>query len=95
MAATSTDSSTFIPELEAPAERAREANERIGEAGRRLTTAYLDGVEKCVADFAAFERKLREQTKVDAVTSLFRTHAQLAEAVTEASVSAARELIAA
>ena len=48
-----------------------------------------------MADFAAFERKLGEQTKVDAVASLLRTHAQLAEDVTKASVSAARELIAA
>ncbi len=95
MAATSTESSTFSPELEAATERAREANERIAEAGRRVTTAYLDGVEKCVAEFAAFERKLGEQTKVDAVASLLRTHAQLAEDVTKASVSAARELIAA
>ncbi len=46
-------------------------------------------------DFAEFERTLGEQTKVDAVASLLRTHAgRLAEDVAKASVSAARELIA-
>ncbi len=95
MAATSTKSSTFTPDLEAATERAREANERLAEVTRKVTTAYLDGVEKYVADFAEFERKLGEQTKVDPVASLLLTHARLTEDVTKASVSAARELIAA
>ncbi len=95
MAATSTKSSSFTPDLEAATERATEANERLVEVSRKVTTAYLDGVEKYVADFAELERKLGEQTKVDAVASLLRTHAQLTEAVAKASVSAARELITA
>jgi hypothetical protein len=94
MAATSTKS-TLTPELKAATERVSEANERLAEVSRKVTNAYLDGVENYVADFAEFERKLGEQTKVDAVASLLRTHAQLAEDVAKASVSAARELIAA
>jgi hypothetical protein len=94
MAATSTKS-TLTPDLEAATERASEANERLVEVSRKVTNAYLDGVENYVADFAEFERNLGEQTKVDAVASLLRTHAQLAEDVAKASVSAARELIAA
>jgi hypothetical protein len=94
MAATSTKS-TLTPDLEAATERASEANERIVEVSRKVTHAYLDGVENYVADFAEFERKLGEQTKVDAVASLLRTHAQLSEDVAKASVSATRELIAA
>ena len=93
MAATSTKSSTFTPDLEAATERAHEANERLVQVSRKVTTAYLDGVEKYVADFAEYERKLGEQTKVDAVANLLRTHAQLSEDVAKASVSAARELI--
>ena len=95
MAATSPKSSTFIPDLEAAIERAQEANERLTEVTRKVTTAYLDGVEKYVADFAQFERKLGEQTKVESVASLLLTHAQLTEDVAKASVSATRELIAA
>jgi hypothetical protein len=95
MAATSTKNSTLAPDLKAATERAREANDRLADAGRTITTAYLDGVEKAVADFANFERKLGEQTKIDAVASLFSTHAQLTEDVAKAGVSAARELIAA
>jgi hypothetical protein len=95
MAATSTKTDTFTPDLEAATERAREANERFAEITRKVTTAYLDGVESYVADFAKFERKLGQQTKVDAVTSLLSTHAQLTEDVAKASVSAARQLITA
>ena len=95
MAATSTQSSTFTPNLEAATERAHEATERLAEVSRKVTTAYLDGVENYVTDFSEFERKLGEQTKVDAVASLLRTHAQLAEDVAKANISAARELIAA
>jgi hypothetical protein len=88
MAATSTKTNPFMPDLEDATERAREAS-------RKVTAAYLDGVEKYVADFAKFERKFGEQTKVDAVASLFSTHAQLTEDLALAGVSAARELIAA
>jgi hypothetical protein len=95
MPATSNKSTVFTPDLDAATQRAREANKRLTEVSRKVTTAYLDGVEKYVEDFAEFERTLGEQTKVDAVASLLRTHAQLAEDVAKASVSAARELIAA
>ena len=95
MAATTTKNGTFAPDLEAATERAREANDRLTDAGRKVTTAYLDGVEKYVADFAQFERKLGEQSHVEAVATFLDTHAKLTEDIVTASVSAARELIAA
>jgi hypothetical protein len=95
MAATSTKTDTFTPDLNAATDGVREANERFAEVTRKVTTAYLDGVESYVADFAKFERKLGQQTKVDAVASLLSTHAQLTEDVAKASFSAARELITA
>jgi hypothetical protein len=95
MAATTTKSRTFAPDLDAATERAREANDRLTAAGRKVTSAYLDGVEKYVAEFAQFERKLGEQSHVEGVASLLDTHAKLTEDVVTASVSAARELIAA
>ena len=95
MATDSTNSRIFVSDLEAATERAREANDRLAEVGRKVTTAYLDGVEKYVSGVAQFERKLGEQSQVEAVASLFDTHAKLTEDVVKTSVSAARELITA
>jgi hypothetical protein len=85
--ATTTTKNTFVPDLEA-------ASERFAEAGRKLTYAYLDGVEKYVSGVAQFERKLGEQAQAEPVASFLTAHAKLTEDVTKASVSAARELIA-
>ena len=85
----STKTDTAVPDLEA----VTEANERIAEAGRKVTTAYLDGVEKYVSGLAQFERKVAEQTQVEAIAGLLQTHAKLTEDVVKASVSAARDLI--
>ncbi|HWC86296.1 MAG TPA: hypothetical protein VG388_07145 [Solirubrobacteraceae bacterium] len=94
MATTSTKSS-FVPDLEAATERARETNERLAEVSRKMTSAYLDGVEKYAESFASFERKLGKQAHVEAVATMLDIHAQVTEEVVKASVSAARELITA
>jgi hypothetical protein len=94
MDADSTKTNTAVPDFEAATERAREANERLLEAGRKVSTAYLDGVEKYAAGLARFERKVAEQSKVDGIASLLGAHADLTEEVTKVSVSTARELIA-
>jgi len=93
--ATANHKNSFVPDVEAATERAREANDRLAEVGRKVTNAYLDGLEKYAENFADFERKLGKQTNVDAVAGMFDTHAQLTEEVVKASVSAARELITA
>jgi hypothetical protein len=94
-AATSTkQQNNLYPDLEAAAERIREANERAVEAGRTVTRAYLDGVENYVNSLTQFERKVGAQSHVEAVTSLFDTHAKITEDLTSATVSVARELIA-
>lgn len=92
MATTSTKSRT---DLEAATERAREANDRLVDVGRKVSSAYLDGVETYVAGLAQFERKIGEQSQVESVASLLGTHAQLTEDMVKASVSATRELITA
>ena len=92
MAATSTKQQTY-PDLDAATERVREANERFIEAGRKVTGAYLDGLERYVGGLTQFERKLGAQSQVEAVTGLFNAHAKLTDDVTTATVSAARELI--
>jgi hypothetical protein len=94
MATASSKSSTFIPDLESATERAVQANERYVEAGRKLTNAYLDGVERYVGGLTQFERKLGEQARVDVVSDLLNAHAQMTDDLTKASVKAARELVA-
>jgi hypothetical protein len=83
----------IYPDLDVAGERVREANERFLDAGRKVTTAYLDGLERYVGGLTQFERKLGAQSQVDAVTSLFNAHAKATDEVTSATVSAARELI--
>jgi hypothetical protein len=94
MAATSSKQNNgMYPDLEAAGDRVREANERFFEAGRKVTNAYLDGVERYVGGLTQFERKLGAQAQVEAVTSLFNAHAKMTDDVTSATMSAARELI--
>jgi hypothetical protein len=94
MATSTTKSTSFFPDFEAASERAVQANERFAEAGRKVTNAYLDGVEKYVGGLAQFERKLAAQSQVEAVAGVLTAHAQMAEDLTKASVRAARELVA-
>ena len=49
MATTATKPGTVIPDLDAATERAREVNDRVAETGRKVTSVYLDGVEKYVS----------------------------------------------
>jgi hypothetical protein len=93
--ATASVKNSFVPDLEAATERARETNDRLTEVGRKVTNAYLDGVEKYATSFADFERKLGKQSQVEAVAGMLDTHAQLTEDVVKAGVSAARELVTA
>jgi hypothetical protein len=97
MAATSTkqNNNGMYPDLEEATERVREANERFIDASRKVTSAYLDGIERYVGGLTQFERKLAAQSQVDAVSGLFNAHAKMTEDVTSATVSAARELITA
>jgi hypothetical protein len=94
MAATSTQSRTFVPDVEAVGERVREANDRLAEVGRKVASAYLDGVGNYVVGVARFERKLGEQFHIEAIGSLLEGHAKLTEDAAKTSIGAARELIA-
>ena len=64
-------------------------------AGRKVTGAYLDGVERYVAGVAKAERKFGEQSQIDVFGQLLNAHASLTEDVVKASVTATRELISA
>jgi hypothetical protein len=93
-ATSSKQQNNLYPDLEAAGERIREANERVIEAGRTVTRAYLDGFENYVNSLTQFERKLGAQSRVEGVSGLFDAHAKVTEDITSATVSVARELVA-
>ena len=94
MASTQTKDQTLYPDFENAAEQAREAGDKFFDAGRKITNAYLDGFEKYVHGVAQFQRKLGEQSKLEPINGMLTAQAKLAEDLTSASVSAARDLIA-
>jgi hypothetical protein len=95
MATATNRNRTVTPDIDAAAERVREANDRITEASRKVTGAYLDGVERYFTGLAKAERRFGEQTQFETVGHLVNAHANLTEDVVKASVSATRELISA
>ena len=95
MATQSKQDNTIYPDFETATEQAREAGDKLIEAGRKVTNAYLDGLEKYVHGVAQFQRRLGEQSKLEPFAGVLTAQAKLAEDLTSASVNAARELIAA
>jgi len=93
MATATSDNHTTTPDFEAAAERVKKANDRIYDAGRKATSAYLDGVERYIVGWTDAERKLAEQTQFEAVSTVLTAHASITEDVVKASVAATRELI--
>ncbi|MGH2892210.1 MAG: hypothetical protein ACRDPM_02925 [Solirubrobacteraceae bacterium] len=92
---TRTNAKTTTPDFEAASEQIRAAGDRFLAASRTMTSAYLDGVERYVAGVAKAERKIGEQSRIDAFGQLLNVHATLTEDVAKASLSATRELISA
>jgi len=95
MATTQSKQDNIYPDFETAAEQARETGDKFIEASRKVTNAYLDGIEKYVHGVAQFQRKLGEQSKLEPFSGVLSAQAKLAEDLTSASVTAARELIAA
>jgi len=94
---TTAPKTSFAPlnDLDAVSEHARQTTDRLADVGRKVTNAYLDGLEKYVAGYVELERKLGKQSHVEAFASVLDTHAQMTEEAFKAGVSAARELITA
>ena len=95
MATSNARNRSAAPDFDAATERVREASDRFTEAGRKISSAYLDGVEKYVSGLANAERKLAEQSQLETVGYMLTTHANLTEDVFKASLAATRELISA
>ncbi|MGH2857465.1 MAG: hypothetical protein ACRDMJ_08260 [Solirubrobacteraceae bacterium] len=95
MTANAKNQNAFTPDIEGTTARFQEAGERVYDASRKVTGAYLDGVERYVTGLTQIERKLGEQTQLEPFATLLGAHAKLTDDVTKASLTAARELIAA
>ena len=95
MAAHTKQDQSLYPDFESATEQARETSEKFLDASRKITNAYLDSIEKYVHGVAQYQRKLGEQSKIEPVTNVLTAQAKLAEDLTSASVTAARDLIVA
>ncbi len=90
-----TKAGTATPDFEAATDQIREAGDRFAAVSRKVTGAYLDGVERYVTGVTKVERKIGEQSQVDVFGQLLNAHAQLTDDLTKAGVAATRELISA
>ena len=93
MASTGQRGTNEIPNLDAAAERARDAGHRLAQAGRQATTAYLDGIDRYATGVGKAERTLGEQSRFAPVSQMFDAHAKLTEDVVKAGVAATRGLV--
>ncbi len=93
--ANKTEGSPLIPDIEAATARVRESNKRLAQASRKVSSAYLDGIEKYLLGLAEIERKVAAQTQLQPVAQLIDAHATLTESLTKASIGGVRQLIAA
>lgn len=89
------DTKTITPDFEAATEQIRETSDRFVAAGRKVTNAYLDGVERYVAELVKAERKIGEQSQVGPFGQILTAHAALTEDVVQASLAATRDLVSA
>jgi hypothetical protein len=79
--------------FEETAERLRDLNERIIEAGRKAGTAYLDAYEKNLRSVADYESKVAEATPVDWMASLLNAQADFVREVAKATTASGRDLL--
>jgi hypothetical protein len=86
---------TATPDVGAASEQVRQAGDRFVAVGRKMTVAYLDGVERYVAGVTKAERKVAERSRVNPVGQLLVAHSNLTEDVVKAGVAATRELVSA
>jgi hypothetical protein len=75
------------------AERIRELNERIIDAGRKAGTQYLDVYERTLKTVADFQEKAGQSTQVDWITNLANVQANFIRESARAYTDAARELL--
>ncbi len=91
--ATSTQSKTATPTVDAMFERATEAQEQFTSATRKAAGAYLDSCEKVVDRAIDLELRLADSTRQDWVKSLAEAQTDFARELTHTYASTARTLL--
>jgi hypothetical protein len=72
------------------AERIRELNEQILDAGRGAGNAYLDAYETALGSIADYQQQAAKQTDVDWLSTLLDTQARFTREITKVYTSTAR-----
>jgi DNA-binding ferritin-like protein len=75
------------------ADRIRDLNERVIDAGRKAGSTYLDAYEKSLKSLAEYEEKLAEATPVEWLSTVLNAQADFVRDVTRATAQTAREYI--
>jgi hypothetical protein len=75
------------------AEQVGQLNEHFVQASKRAGNLYLDSYDKFVEGVTAFQEKLAEQSKNDAVKSAIATQVDVTRQLASAYTTAARDLI--
>jgi hypothetical protein len=78
---------------EETADRIRDLNERVIEAGRKAGSTYLDAYERSLKSLAEYEEKLAEATPVEWLSTVLNAQADFVRDVTRATAQTAREYI--
>jgi hypothetical protein len=65
----------------------------VPEAAKKITTIYLDGVERTITGVTDFQRKLAQNVKPEPAATLLEAQADLTDDLTAVTLTAARELL--
>jgi predicted RNA-binding Zn ribbon-like protein len=74
-------------------QRIRELTERFLESAKAAGNASLDAYEKALQNLVEFQERAAGATQLDWVTSIATAHAKFLQDVSNAYVSAAREML--
>jgi len=86
-----TSSTSFTPDVEAAAQRARELSERVIELSKKNGLAWLDTYEKVLDGLLRLEEQAGKGTQVDWINTLATTHADFVREVSQAYLGSIRQ----
>ena len=75
------------------AERIRDLNERILDAGKKAGGAYLNAYEKALQSIVDYQEQVAKQSDVEWVSTVIEAQAKFTRELTQLYVSAGRELL--
>jgi hypothetical protein len=90
MAANATTTKTTADET---TERIRDFNERVIDAGKKASGAYLDAYEKAAQSLVDYQEQVARQTDVEWVSTIVDAQAKFTRELPKVYVSTGRQLI--